>query len=262
MSSCWGVPKQVQLSMKTEVLFRIDLWELVLQKLEEILVSSNPPNDNKNDMGNMNMEESKKDGLDGENSTGGTKCCLIKIKKLTIPSRVALLQNANIWVGDSGASAHCTNNRHGNSNIHEGSGTGIIGAHGKAMTASSIMDIAGTWCNKFGEEQLKANEKNVQNIPKANFNLFSIGKAIKKGWKLSGNQEELVLMKGSAKLVFNVKVMTQNGVIFCAYLQRKHEFCAVLASAGITMSTEKAHIMTRHHDEEKTHHFALELGWP
>ena len=30
-----------------------------------------------------------------------------------------------------------------------------IGAHGKAMTASSIMDIARTWCNEFGKEQMK-----------------------------------------------------------------------------------------------------------
>ena len=42
-----------------EVLFEIDLLELALQKLEEILVPSNPPDDNKNGMGN-------------ENSTGGT----------------------------------------------------------------------------------------------------------------------------------------------------------------------------------------------
>ena len=50
---------------------------------------------------------------------------------------------------------HCTNDRCGASNLHEGSGAGTIGAHGEAMTASSIMDIAQTWCNKFGDKQLK-----------------------------------------------------------------------------------------------------------
>ena len=49
------------------------------------------------------------------------------------------------------------------------------------MTADSIMDIAGAWCNKFGEEQLKAMLKDAQYNPKSNFNLFSIGKAIKEG---------------------------------------------------------------------------------
>ena len=87
------------------------------------------------------------------------------------------------------------NNRIRGSNIHEGSGTGIIGAHGEVMTASSIMDVARTWCNKFGKEQLKTALRDVQYNPKSNFNLFNIGKAIKEGLKLSGDQEGLVLTK-------------------------------------------------------------------
>ena len=131
------------------------------------------------------------------------------------------------------------------------------------MTARNIMDIAGIWCNKFGEEQLNATLQNVQYNPKLKFNLFSIGKAIKEGWKLSDDQEGLVLMKDSAKLVFGIKIMTKNGVIFCAYLWREHEIIVILSSTGtIIMSVEKAHIMTRHHDEEQTHMIALELGWP
>ena len=55
---------------------------------------------------------------------------------------------------------------------------------------------------------------------------------------------------GSVKLVFNIKIMTKNGVIFYAYLQREYKIGAVLASTGVTMSIEKAHIMTRHHKEE------------
>ena len=87
------------------------------------------------------MEEN---GKDNEQRSNATDCCLGKTEKLAIPARVVLLQSANIWVGDLGASVHCTNNRCGGINIHEGSGTGTIDAHGKAMTASSIMDIAGT----------------------------------------------------------------------------------------------------------------------
>ena len=93
---------------------------------------------------------------------------------------MALLQSASIWVGDLGASAHPTNNRHGGSNIHEGSGAGTIGPHGKSMTASSIMDIAGTLCNKFVKEQLKASLKDVQYNPKSNLSLFRLGKQSKK----------------------------------------------------------------------------------
>ena len=43
-----------------EVLFKIDLWELVLKKLDKIPVPSNPPDDNENNMGNVNIEKPKK----------------------------------------------------------------------------------------------------------------------------------------------------------------------------------------------------------
>ena len=44
------------------------------------------------------------------------------------------------------------NDRTGSINIHEGGCIGTMGMHGKAITASTIMDIAGTWCNQFGKE--------------------------------------------------------------------------------------------------------------
>ena len=58
-------------------------------------------------------------------------------------------------------------------------------------------------------------------------------------------------MKGNAKLAFDIKIMTKNGVIFCVYLQREYKIAAILASTGTTMSIEKAHMMTKHHDEEQ-----------
>ena len=70
----------------SEVLFEIDLWELALQKLDKILVHSNPPDDNKNNMGNINVEKTKEDGLDGEKGSSGVKCFLSKIEKLTVPA--------------------------------------------------------------------------------------------------------------------------------------------------------------------------------
>ena len=84
-----------------KVLFKINLWELTLQKLKEILIPSNPCDDNKNGMGNINVEENKKGVKSG---SSGSECCLSKIEKLAVPARVALLQSANIWVSNSGAS--------------------------------------------------------------------------------------------------------------------------------------------------------------
>ena len=108
---------------------------------------------NKNNIGNFNIEEIKEDGPNGKKGTSGTKCSLRKIEKLAVPAKVALVQSANVWVGDLLLSVHCMNNRHGGTNIYEDSGASTVGAHGKTITVSSIMDIFETWCNKFGEEQ-------------------------------------------------------------------------------------------------------------
>ena len=83
------------------------------------LIPSNPSDNN--NTGNINIKDSIEDGLDCENNSSGTECCLCKIEKLAIPARVALLQSTNIWVGDLGASTHFMNNRCRGSNIHEGS---------------------------------------------------------------------------------------------------------------------------------------------
>ena len=88
------------------------------------------PDDSKNNMGNINMEETREDGFDGE-----TECYLSKIEKLAVPARLALLQSSNIWVGNLGAFIHCKNNRCGGSNTHEGSGAGTMGAHGEYLEA-------------------------------------------------------------------------------------------------------------------------------
>ena len=40
-----------------EALFETDLWELVHEKLDKIPISSNPPDDNRNNMSNINIEE-------------------------------------------------------------------------------------------------------------------------------------------------------------------------------------------------------------
>ena len=62
------------------------------------LVPSNPPDDSKINMGNINMEEIIKNGLDGEKGLSRIKCCSSKIEKLTVLTRLALLQSTNVWV--------------------------------------------------------------------------------------------------------------------------------------------------------------------
>ena len=137
------------------------MWELALKRFNKILVPSNPTNNSKYDIGNTNEEEIKKDGLAGKNGSSCTKYCLNEMEKLAVLAKVAMLQSINIWVGDSGASVHCTNDRTKDINIHEGGGIGTMDMHGETMTASSSIDSARTWYNQFCKEQLKVTLKDV-----------------------------------------------------------------------------------------------------
>ena len=99
------------------------------------------------------------------------------------------------------------------------------------------MDLARIWCTKFGEKQLKATLKKVQYNPKSNFNLLIIEKTINEGWKLSSDQEGSVLTKDIVKLVFEIKIMTKNGVVFCEYPCRDHEIFSIVTTMHVTMSS-------------------------
>ena len=64
------------------------------------------------------------------------------------------------------------------------------------------------------------------------------------------------------KLVFDIKIMDKNRLIFCVYLQRDYDIAAILASTGTTMNMEKTQVMKGHHDKNWMHKIALELGLP
>ena len=76
-----GCTKRITIKCETEkILFEIDLSELALQKLDKIPVPNNPPDENENNMGNINIEEAKEGGVDGEKGSSGTKCCLRRLR--------------------------------------------------------------------------------------------------------------------------------------------------------------------------------------
>jgi hypothetical protein len=125
-----------------------------------------------------------------------------------------------------------------------------------------VLDLPGTWCDQFGEVQIKAKLSDVRYNPKSNFNLFSLGKAIKEGWKMSGDKNGIILKKGDARLAFDIKIETQNGIIFCAYFKRDSEVAAGFTEPGTKMTVDKAHRIAGPHDESQTcKKIAKDLGW-
>ena len=62
-----GCTKTSAIKYETDkVLFKIYLWELAGPKLDEISGPNNQPNDSENNMGNINIEDIKEDGLPGK----------------------------------------------------------------------------------------------------------------------------------------------------------------------------------------------------
>ena len=138
-------------------------------------------------------------------SSSGIKYCLNKMEKLAVPAKVALLQSANIWMADLGVSIHCMNDETGGINVHEGGNVGTMGTHSEATTASSIIDIARTWCNQFGEDQPKATLKDVQYDLKLSFNLFCITKLLRM-------TRSLMVIDKVEQSLSDIKIMIKNGV--------------------------------------------------
>ena len=63
-------------------------------------------------------------------------------------------------------------------------------------------------------------------------------------------QEYLVLMNYGLKLAFNIKITTENCVIFCVYPWKDKEVNALFIISNVAMSIEKANEITGHHDKE------------
>ena len=61
------------------------------------------------------------------------------------------------------------------------------------------------------------------------------------------------------QLVFDIKITTKNGAIFCAYLQRDHKVSVILTITGAAKGIEKAHIIPE--IMIKNEHVRLHWNW-
>ena len=80
--------------------------------------------------------------------------------------------------------------------------------------------------------------------PHGTYNLFSVTKRMKDGWKLYGGDTVLGLKKGFRKVEFDIVVNTPKGLLFCTYFKRKKNLSeknllAVEGSKGRKVRTEK-----------------------
>ena len=129
---------------------------------------------------------------------------------MTFPDSQDLLGLPQFWIADTAASVHMLPHKMGMYNWMEAKQAISMGNKSVERT-SHVADIKGTICNNNGIMVSRTKLTQVAHLPKMGFNLFSCTKMQKKGWKLSGDNKNIMLTKGQSKIVFDIPISTMNG---------------------------------------------------
>ena len=123
-------------------------------------------------------------------------------------------------VGDTGATKHSTKHMQGGINSRP-STRRTRGIYGQAVKPSMVVDLPGTYCDKRGEEQFAVNLQNMDVIPENHYNLISITKLIDEGHQVTANKkDDIAVQKGGQLIKFVIRVKTQKGVLWWAYIKQ------------------------------------------
>ena len=159
--------------------------------------------------------------------------------------------NSNIWIGDTGATSHMTNNDFGmfdcstsNTNVYVGSG--------KALKASKIGKIK--LQNVVDGKITSFVLQDVLQVAEVSGNLFSLTKKISNGYALKSvliaSNTSLVLSKKIFKLIFSEKDSNSN--LLTCDLERVVEESHVAASVITKIDINLYHNMIGHPSQEIT----------
>ncbi len=186
--------------------------------------------------------------------------------KMTVPNNAATLLDPDIWIADSGATVHSTPHKFGMHAIKKATNKdGLTMGNGSVEQASILGDIKGDMCDKHGNILQAGKLNEVTHCATGKFNLFSVTKLMKHGWTLGGDHNSIWLTKGDQRIVFDIKVDTPKGVIYCMYFKRK-DTTAIRETShattdGVTMNIMQAHRRLGHANEDAIRKTCKHLGW-
>ena len=183
------------------------------------------------------------------------------------PNSMDLLRDPNIWIADTGASMDTTGHKIGMYDMKTVTdASGALCADGGIAKAASIGKLPVAVHDNKGQHVKDLTLEEVAHSPKCPFNLISVTKRLMNGWKVSGDDTSIVLHKGDMKVVFDIKINTDKGVVCAADMQRVtiNETGAVNAERPIKevkQSIKQAHGKVGHPSEELTRMIAKALEW-
>jgi hypothetical protein len=132
---------------------------------------------------------------------GGDSRVEVLLCALTFPTTQALLDDPNVWIGDTAATVHMTPYGNGMTNMRKAKQDESVMMRNKQVEKTTKFgDITGNLCDKHGFELMPATLKDVNLVPGSGNNLFSLTKLVKSGWKLAGDDNMLTLKKDDAEV--------------------------------------------------------------
>jgi hypothetical protein len=180
---------------------------------------------------------------------------------MTFPKTQLLLNDPNVWIGDTGASVHMTPHKIGMMNLREATKNDYVTiGNGKTEAATNIGDIPGVICDMNGNTKERTIITDVTYVPNTVYNLFSLTKAMKAGWTLNGKGGHLSIEKGEHKIMFDIEIATPKGTIFAVYIKRDTEIAGATTDKT-KVTIKQAHDKLGHMNESTTRKAAKELKW-
>lgn len=179
---------------------------------------------------------------------------------MEVPATLQSLKSDHIWIGDTGASNHCTFSNIGLHNLSY-SKSSTMSATGTTQASDITGDLDVTACNKLGAEYARCKLSGVIFNETFNFNLFSLSKMLRAGWTMNGDDKCITIISPckTMKIIFDIVIKTPKGCIFATMLTRLQE----IATSNIkkkeeinikpkipTMSLMDAHRKLGHCDQE------------
>ena len=146
----------------------------------------------------------------------------LEIAAVSLPSCIeALNKHPDYWIGDTGATTHLTFSLDGMTNLRQpDQSTSIVMGNGANVQKEQKGDLIGTNHDQDNAPVFQVRMEDVIISEGASYNLFSITAMLRKGWKLSGSDQHLILKKDECVLNFDIKIYTTRGMLFCIKIDR------------------------------------------
>jgi hypothetical protein len=172
-----------------------------------------------------------------------------------------MINDQNLWIADSAVTVHMTPYQNGLKNIKKVDGIDTIAmGNGTKEQITEVADVLGAISVR--KELKKVRIQDVTILKNGKFNLFSLSQMLKKGWKLTGNDEYIGISKGDLEIRFDQKIPTKNGVLYGIRIVRNDELCGgILDAQPVKMTLINAHKKLGHMSFPKTKQVANQLGW-